>query len=55
MKKVKRLKKNVVKKYISHQDNVDCLFEERKSMRIMETICSFNPNQGVCVRGMGRG
>ena len=49
MKKVKKVKKNVVKKYISHQDNVDCLFEERKSMHTMQTIRSFNPNQGVCV------
>ena len=30
MKKAKGVKKNVVKKYISHQDYVDFLFEERK-------------------------
>ena len=33
MKKAKGVKKNVVKKDISHQDYVDCLFEERKFMR----------------------
>ena len=58
MKKVKKVKKNVVKKYISHQDNVDCLLEERKSMHTMQTIRSFNPNQGVCVcvcEGEGEG
>ena len=30
MKKAKGVKKNAVKKYISHQDYVDFLFEERK-------------------------
>ena len=38
MKKAKGVKKNVVKKDISHQDYVDCLFEERK---FMHTIRSF--------------
>ena len=32
IKKVKGLKKNVVKKDISHQDDVDCFFEEIKFM-----------------------
>ena len=41
MKKAKGLKKNVVKKDISHQDYVDCLFEERKFMHTMQTIRSF--------------
>ena len=40
MKKAKGLKKNVVKKCISHQDYVDCLFEERKFMHTMRTIQS---------------
>ena len=40
MKKAKGLKKNVVKKCISHQDYVDCLFEERKFMHNMLTIQS---------------
>ena len=35
------VKKKVVKKYISHQDYVDCLFEERKSIHTMQTIQSF--------------
>ena len=34
-------KGNVVKKYISHQDYVDCLFEERRFMHTMQTIRSF--------------
>ena len=41
MKKAKGVKKNVVKKNISHQDYVDCLFEERKFMHTMQTIRSF--------------
>ena len=41
MKKTKGVKKNVVKKVISHQDYVDCLFEERKFMHTMQTIQSF--------------
>ena len=32
---------NVVKKDISHQDYVDCLFEERKFMHTMQSIQSF--------------
>ena len=34
MKKAKVVRKNVVKKYISHPDYVDCLFEERTFMII---------------------
>ena len=41
MKKAKGVKKNVVKKYISHHDYVDCLFEQRKFMHNMQTIRSF--------------
>ena len=41
MKKAKGVKKNSVKKDISHQDYVDCLFEERKFMQTMQTIQSF--------------
>ena len=41
MRKAKEQKKNVVKKGISHQDYVDCLFEERKFMHTMQTIRSF--------------
>ena len=41
MKKSKVVKKNAVKKYINHQDYVDCLFEERKFMHTMQTIRSF--------------
>ena len=41
MKKAKGVKKNVVKKYIGHQDYVDCLFEERKFMHTMQNIRSF--------------
>ena len=44
MKKTKGVKKNVVKKVISHQDYVDCLFEERKCMHTMQTIRSFKHN-----------
>ena len=40
-KKAKGVKKNVVKKDISLQDYVDCLFEERKFMHTMQTIRSF--------------
>ena len=35
------MKKNVVKKVISHQDYVDCLFEERKFMHTMQSMRSF--------------
>ena len=38
MKKAKGVKKNVVKKDISHQNYVDCLFKERKFMHTMQTI-----------------
>ena len=38
IKKTKGVKKNLVKKYISHQVNVFCLFEERKFMHTMQTI-----------------
>ena len=38
MKKDKGVKKNVVKKDISHQDYVDCLFQERKFMDAHCTI-----------------
>ena len=38
MKKAKGMKKNAIKKDISHQDYVDCLFEERKFMYTMQTI-----------------
>ena len=41
MKKAKGVKKKVVKKQISHQDYVDCLFEERKFMHTKQTIRSF--------------
>ena len=41
MRKAKGVKKNVVKKYISHQDYIDRLFEERKFMHTMQTIRSF--------------
>ena len=41
MKKAKVAKKNVVKKDISHQDYVDCLFEERQFVHTMQTIRSF--------------
>ena len=41
MKKAKRVKKNVLKKCISHQDYVDCLFEERKFTHTMQSIRSF--------------
>ena len=42
IKKGKGVKKNVVKKHISHQDYVYCLFEERKFMHTKQTIWSFN-------------
>ena len=38
MKKAKRVKKNVVKKDISHQEYVDFLFEERKFIHTMQSI-----------------
>ena len=38
MKKAKGVKKNVVKKDISHQDYADWLFKERKFMHTMHTI-----------------
>ena len=41
MKNAKGVKKNVVKKDISHQGYVDCLFEERKFMHTIQTIRSF--------------
>ena len=41
MKKAKGVKKNAVKKDISHQDYVDCLFEERKFIHTIQTIRSF--------------
>ena len=41
MKKTKGVKKNAVKKVISHKDYVDFLFEERKCMHTMQTIRSF--------------
>ena len=41
MKKAKGVKKHVVKKYISHQEYVDCLFEQRKFMHTMQTTRSF--------------
>ena len=41
MEKAKGVKKNIVKRDISHQDYADCLFEERKFMHTMLTIRSF--------------
>ena len=41
MKKAKEVKKSIVKKEISHQDYVDCSFEERKFMYTMQTTQSF--------------
>ena len=41
MKKAEGVRENVVKIDISHQDYVDCLFEERKFMHTMQTIRSF--------------
>ena len=41
MEKVKGVKKNIVKRDISHQDYADCLFEERKFMHTMQSIRSF--------------
>ena len=38
MKKAKGVKKTVVKRDISHQGYVDCLFEERKFMLTMQKI-----------------
>ena len=40
-KEAKEVKKNVVKKDISNQDYIDCLFEERKFMHTMQAIRSF--------------
>ena len=45
IKKAKGLKKNLVKKCISYQVNVDCLFEEGKFMHTMQTIQSFKHHQ----------
>ena len=42
MKKAEVMKKNVVKKDVSHQDYVNGLFEERKFIHTMQTIQSFN-------------
>ena len=46
MKKAKEAKKSVVKKYISRQDNVHCLFEER-FMHTMHTyqLCTIRQNK----------
>ena len=41
MKKAKGVKKDVVKKDISHQGYVDCLFEETKFIHTMQIIQSF--------------
>ena len=41
LKKAKGVKKNVVKKDISHQDYVNCLFEEIKCMHTMQSIRLF--------------
>ena len=41
MKKANGVKNNIVKKDVSHQDYVDCLFEERKFMHTMQAIRSF--------------
>ena len=38
MKNEKGVKKNVVKKDISHQDYIDCLFEEKKCMHAVQFI-----------------
>ena len=38
MQKAKEGKTNVVKKDISHQDYVDCLFEEIKFMNTMQSL-----------------
>ena len=40
MKNAKEVKKNVVKKDISHQNYVDCLFEEKKFVHAMQTVQS---------------
>ena len=39
-KKARKVKKNVVKKDITHQGYVDCLFEERKFMHTMQIVQS---------------
>ena len=41
MKKAEGMKKNIVKKDISYQDYVDCLFEEKKFMHTMQSIQPF--------------
>ena len=41
MNKENRVKKNIVKKAVSHQDYVDCLFEKRKFMHTMQSVRSF--------------
>ena len=38
MKNEKGVKKNVVKNDISHQDYIDCLFEEKKFMHAVQFI-----------------
>ena len=38
IKNLKGVKKNVVKKDISHQDYIDCLFEEKKFMHAVQFI-----------------
>ena len=44
------MRKNIVKKDISHQDYVNCLFEERKFMHIMQTVRSFKHNSALSNR-----
>ena len=41
MKKAKGVKKNMMKKSISNQDYVDCLFEKRKFINTMQSMQSF--------------
>ena len=41
MKKTKGVRKNVVKKDMSHQDYVDCLSDERKFIHTIKTMRSF--------------
>ena len=41
MNKENRVKKNIVKKAVSHQDYVDCLFEKRNFMHTMQSVRSF--------------
>ena len=40
MKKTNGVKKNIIKKDISHQDYADCLFKERQFTHTMQTIQS---------------